>query len=164
LGKCFTCGRDVERKARTGLKLFCGRVCFGLSRRKEKTAAQKKEEKRLYDARYRMLNLTLLKSKKAAYFQATYDPEKARIERKKKMPNHVEYCRRPEYRAWKSKYDSAYRAKKDYGPFWEAGMLLIELNNEVDQRATKEELALAKGTVNKALTRRREYESITGNR
>ena len=157
---CFTCGKPVARLPRAGLKLFCNRICFGLSRRKEKSVAQKKAEKRLYDMQYRKLNAVKLKTEKAAWFKHTYDPKKARVIRHKNMARHVEYCRRPEYRAWKSQYDAAYRAKKDYGPFWEAAMLLVEIDNEIGQRATNEELAFAKGTVNKAQTRRREYESI----
>jgi hypothetical protein len=32
--------------------------------------------------------------------------------RKQRMHLHVEYCRRPEYRAWKREYDRKYRAKE----------------------------------------------------
>ena len=160
MNRCCTCGRFVARSARTGLRLFCDRFCFGKSRRKYKTISQRKLEKRLYDMEYRALNVARLKREKAEWFQRTYDPEKARIIRAKNMPRHVEYCRRTIYKAYKREYDKSYRAQQDYGDFWEAGMLLIELDNEIAQRATKEELALAKGTVNKAQTRRREYESI----
>jgi hypothetical protein len=57
---CHHCGLKAEkpsgainRSLNAGLKLFCSRVCFGLSRRKGKTAEQKKAEKAAYDQEYR---------------------------------------------------------------------------------------------------------------
>ena len=78
-----------------------------------------KKEKAAYDREYRKKNLAWIKAKKADYFQRTYDPVKAAKERKKRMPEHVEYCRQPKYRAYKRKYDRKRRASK-FGEFAEA--------------------------------------------
>jgi hypothetical protein len=90
----------------------------------------KKEKKVAYDREYRKKNRALLKAKKAAYFQKTYDPIKAAKERKKKMPQHVQYCRQPWYKAWKREYDKQRRSSK-FGPFAEAHQALIALQREI---------------------------------
>ena len=144
----------VNRARAAGLRIFCGRRCAGLARRKRKPKAQKVEEKRIYDAEYRRKNRTLLKAKKAAYFQRTYDPAKARIERKKRAAFHAEYCRRPSYKLWKREYD---RRRRDgfYGAFAEAAQLTIELNREIKERATNEQIKWENCTANKVQFRRR---------
>jgi hypothetical protein len=118
--RCARCGKPVNqdvgsinRALRRGLPLFCGRKCFGLSRRKGKTKAQRKEEKRIYDMQYRAKNRALLKAKKAAYNKRTYDPVKAAEKRRENMPRHVEYCRQPEYKTYKSNYDRNRRATNE---------------------------------------------------
>jgi hypothetical protein len=138
-------------------------VCAGFGRRKNKTADQKKEEKRLYDIAYREKNLARIKAGKHEWFKRTYDPAAAAIERKKKMPQHVEYCRRPEYKAYKQKYDQQYRAKKIYGEFHESFLILQKIDQEVASRASKYDIALENGTINKAQHRRREYERTHSN-
>lgn len=97
----------------------------------------------------------MLKAKKAAYFQRTYDPEKARVERKKRSKAHAEYCRRPEYRAWKQQYGRRYRAKKFYGEFWECFLLAQDIREECLERSSDYEIRKAKHTLNKALERKR---------
>ena len=119
----------------------------------------------MYDMRYRERNLALLKTKKAAHFQRTYDPVKAAKERKKTMARHVEYCRQPQYKAYKRGYDMEYRNKKDFGPFWESAILVRNVEKEVAERMTKYEIYSTNGTLNKALNRRREYEAnFVGNK
>jgi hypothetical protein len=145
---------DVRRAREAGLNIYCNRHCAGLGRRSDKTKAQKVAEKREYDAAYRQKNLTTLKAKKREYFKRTYDPVKAAVERKKRMPRHVEYCRRPEYKAWKREYDRRYRAA-EFGEFAEAYMLTIDLNREIKGRMTNEEIAHSNGTQNKTQRRRR---------
>ena len=93
----------------------------------------KKQRKAAYDREYRKKNRAMLKAKKAAWFQRTYDPVKAAKDRKKTMPKHVEYCRQPEYKAWKKKYDKQRRSKK-YGEFAEAHALLVELLKEINKQ------------------------------
>jgi len=155
---------EVNRALKLGLSLYCDKACAGLGRRKNKSKEQKVAEKREYDMEYRRKNRALLKAKKAAWFQQSYDPEKAAIERKKNMARHVEYCRRPEYKAWKKEYDCQYRAKQDYGEFWESAVILIKLDNELDEKMSWYDRQMAKGTLNKANQRRRDYERESSSR
>lgn len=156
---CTCCNKEYERSAghynramKLGAKLFCSKTCFGLSRRDNKTIEEKKAEKAAYDAKYRKLDK--VKAKKAEYFKRTYDPVKAAIERKKIMPRHAEYCRRPEYKAWKTQYDKVYRAKKDFGEFWEAGLVMVELNVFLESKRIKYE----SGQINKSQNRKRKWQ------
>lgn len=96
-----------------------------------KSIAQKKKEKAAYDRKYREKNAARIKANHAAYFQRTYDPVEAAKERKKRMPKHVEYCRRPEYRAKKKVYDHN-RMHGRYDKEWiEVALLLDELQKEI---------------------------------
>lgn len=153
----------MNRARAIGLNLYCNRKCAGMGRRgPEKSKAQRVEEKRLYDQQYRLRDPAALKARKAEYHQRTYDPVKAAKERKRGMAQHVEYCRQPAYKAWKSAYDTKYRAKRDFGPFWEAAMLLLQIEDEVTSRMSRYEVYMANGTLNKALRRKREYEGSVG--
>lgn len=145
---------DVNRAAKIGARLYCDRACAGMQRRAGKTKAQKVAEKRLYDMAYRAKNRKLLKAKKRAYFERTYDPRKAAIERKKRMHLHVAYCRQPRYKAWKRAYDQKYRAS-EYGPFAEAYLLAINLNREIKTRMSNYEIRLENETLNKRVARSR---------
>lgn len=161
---CPQCGAEFDAKTgslnrarKIGAPLYCGRVCAGLARRltSPPTEAERKETKRLYDARRRVEKAEEIKAKKRDYFKRTYDPARAAVERKKKMPRHVEYCRRPEYKAWKREYDKRYLAEKKFGEFAEVALLLQDIEREVEQRATRYEIYRTNGTLNKAQTRRR---------
>ncbi len=161
---CAHCGKessrrnsDVNRAIRKNAPLFCGKVCFGLSRRQQKTKAERVEEKRLYDIQYREKNRKLLKAKKAAYFQRTYDPAQAAVKRKERMPRHVEYCRRPEYRAWKREYDRQYRALRDYGEFSDCFLLIQDIRAECLSQQSDYEIRFAKGRVAMTQQRKRNY-------
>ncbi len=145
----------VNRASKIGAPIFCDRRCAGLARRKHKTKAQRVDEKRLYDAEYCKRNPTMLKAKKAAYFRRTYDPVKAAKERKKRMPRHVAYCRRPEYKRWKSAYDLRYRARQ-FGEFAEVYLLLGDVTREVNSRISDYDTRDLNDTINKSQRRRRE--------
>lgn len=167
---CARCGKVTDRPAGhvnrsrvQGNSLYCGRKCSGLGRRKGKTKAQKKEAKRLYDADYRIRNEAELKLKRAAYFQATYDPKKAARERKKRAHIHAAYCRQPAYRAWKSGYDRQRRAN-EYGEFAEAFQLTIDLNREIKSRSTNYEIRQQNQTFGKTQKREREGHQPTRDR
>lgn len=169
IGQCAHCGKPhgksvsaINRAVKAGLLLYCNRTCAGLAHRKEKTPEQKKEEKRLYDLNYRATSPTL-KARKAAYYQKTKDPVKEAAKRKERMPQHVEYCRRPEYKAWKRNYDQQYLAQKQYGEFGPAVIALRELEQEVADRADRQDIYITNGTLNKKQTRRREYERFNCN-
>lgn len=162
-GWLLVAGRDavekpngaVNRAKGAGLHVYCSRACFGLARRKHKTQAQKVAEKAVYDADYRRRNVQMLRAKKHAYHVRTYDPEAARIVRKKRMPHHVEYCRRPAYKLYKQDYDRKRRAAA-YGPAAEAYTLLLDLNREIKGRMTNHEIRQANGTFGKRQARARE--------
>lgn len=162
---CSRCGAEadrptghINRQRSIGAPLYCGRKCFGLTRRKHRSKSELIERKKAYDAEYRNKNLAKITARKAAYFQATYDPAKAAVDRKKTMARHVEYCRSPEYKAWKRDYDKKLRASV-YGEYADAFLLLQDLDRELDSRADWYERANQKGTINKTIKRKRAYES-----
>jgi hypothetical protein len=164
--KCAHCGVEfhakqnyVNRAQREGRRMFCSRVCFGLDRRlvNPPTEAERKEAKRLYDAARRAERHAEICAKKRDHYYANRDRILAEqtAYRKAHMQRHVEYCRQPEYKAWKSEYDRQYRAHRDYGEFADAFLLLTNIEREVDSRATRYEIYQANGTLNKSQTRRR---------
>lgn len=168
--ECAYCGKECDKSAghvnraiAAGFNLYCGRECSGLGRRKPpKTKEQRIAEKAAYDADYRAKNLAALKAKKAAYYSENHDREKEREYRKRTMARHVEYCRRPEYKAWKREYDKVFRAKQDYGEFWECFLLMMDIHAEATRIAGgKYELLLAKGYFDRStIKRRRDYERL----
>ena len=147
---------EINRAKAAGLNLYCNRKCAGLGRRCGKTKAQRVAEKAAYDQEYREKNLAKIKAYKKAYFKRIYDPVAAAVECKKNMARHVEYCRRPEYRAYKTVYDKKYRAKKFFGPFAEVAMLTIDLNREIKTRMTNHEIKYQNQGTNKTQRRERE--------
>jgi len=167
---CAFCGKPadkpashVNRSRASGLRLYCGRACSGLGRRKWKSKDQRVTEKRDYDAHYRCNNRETLRAKKAAYHKENYDPKAAAVARRKRAPLHAEYCRRPEYKKWKKTYDS-YRRAKAYGPASEAFLTLLELTKEIKGRMNNYEIAIQNGTFNKRQARRREEGAYKGTR
>lgn len=163
--RCVTCNKDILGRMtakiniakKTGAKVFCDKACYGVSRRRKVvlTDVQKKEIKRIYDEQYRIKKAAIIKAQKAAWYKKTADRDKEREYRKTHMQRHVEYCRRPEYKEWKSEYDSMYRAKKQFGEFATAALLLLDLEKEVLSQASRYEIALTNGVLNKAQQRRR---------
>jgi len=137
---CAWCGNvsprraaDAQRAQRIGAPVYCNRACAGLKRRNGKSVEEKRAEKRAYDGQYRERNRQILKAKKAAHYKRTADREKERQIRQKNMPRHVEYCRKPEYRAKKHQYDIQ-RCSAKYGEFAECHRLLVELQREIVAR------------------------------
>jgi hypothetical protein len=168
---CGYCGAPLKKDAsainrakRECKPLYCHKACAGLARRVYKAVDQKKEEKRLYDAQRRIEKKDELKALRKAYFQRTYDPAKAAIKRQETMPRHVEYCRQPQYRKYKQQYDQQYRAKKIYGEFYEAFLLTLQLDEEVQSRASKYEISVINGILNKSQKRKREHERLNSNK
>lgn len=168
---CAQCGKEcdkpsghVKRARERGLNLYCGRVCSGLGRRRkvQPTKDELIERKRLYDIEYRAKNLARIKADKAAYYAANHDRDKEREYRQRTMARHVEYCRSPEYRAYKHVYDVTRGAKERYGEFWECFLLSQQIHEAaVEKAGGKYELLLAKGYFDRSTTkRRREYERL----
>lgn len=149
-----------RRSIRLGLPIYCGQKCTGLARRLNESPEEKKAIKYLYDA-FLHISMTdeereLDELQRMVYFQWDYarNPEKHRKRRQERMDIHVEYCKQPEYKEWKKGYDEQYRAKKDYGDWWEAAIALKNLNKEIDFRESKKELKI----YNKTQKRKRAWQ------
>jgi len=165
---CPICNKEYEkstghynRAVKLGANLYCSKTCFGLGRRGNKSTEQKKAEKAEYDKQYRYYHREGIKQKKAEAFKKDYaaNPEKYKEQRKKKMPKHVEYCRNPEYKAYKKEYDHKYRLEQRYGEFWEAASVLVALNNELDSKQIKYD----NGIINKSQKRKRQWNNLMQN-
>ena len=175
---CAYCGKEnwrhtglVNRARRLGLNLYCNRECAGLGRRKNYTEDEKKKAKKLYDIEYRKKNKERIKRKKAEYFQKTYNPEKAAKERAEKkewwiraVQAQKKIINTPQYRAYKKEYDRKYRAKKLYGEYNEAYLKLRELEDLILSKATKYEICLQNGTLNKKTERKRSHEKFNSDK
>lgn len=174
---CAHCGAEtakeagsVNRARRKGAPLYCGRACSGLGRRVERPLDERKAMKAEYDRQRRAeLGDALLAKKRAAYHAAVAaDPEgmrsKERAHRKKRSAQHREYCRRPEYKQWKKTYDRQHRARKEFGDFGEAAIILNDLISEINSRTSRTEIYRQNGTLNKWIARRRDYERQTDRR
>lgn len=163
---CDHCGVElhktpsaINRAIAIGAKLFCNRTCSGLARRVEKTPEKKRAEKAAYDAQRRVALADKIKAEKRAWYLANRERLLADFAARRAQPGyykyHNAYCRRPEYVAEKREYDRHYRATKQFGDFAEAFLLLQDIEQEVEARATRYEIYMANGTINKAQTRKR---------
>lgn len=141
---CDHCGQKFERQSgqykyhsQRCAHVYCSRKCAGLARRLTIDAETKKALKAEYDRNYRATSPTL-RQRRAESYRRNVDREKEKATRQKRMPLHVEYCRRPEYKAKKVVYDAQLRAS-EYGEYAECYRLLIMLEREICARATKNE-------------------------
>lgn len=167
---CSHCGLETEKPAgavnralKAGLNLYCSRECSGLGRRKEdsRTPEQKKADKAAYDAEYRAKNRERLRAKKAAAYKASPPRDREKAYRDANYARHLEYLRRPEYRAKKKVYDRRYRAEKFYGELADVFILTLEIREAALEKAGGDyELRLMKGTLSKSQKRRRDYERL----
>lgn len=145
----------VNRAKKLGVPRYCSKKCSGLARRHNRTIAESKAIKSAYDLKYKDRGYVLIL--RAWYFFDDYkkNPEKYRKIRQKKMPKHVEYCRQPKYKKYKEKYDKEYRAKKEYGEFWESHLALVKLEKELpSKKITK----YNQGIINKTQKRKRKWQ------
>lgn len=161
---CNYCGKTSKRRdaylkvaAKKGAPVFCDKKCAGLGRRTNETPEEKKAIKYWYD---QFLNVSMTEDEKEleelqrmVYFQWEYarNPEKHRKRRQERMAAHVEYCRQPEYKVYKQIYDEQYRAKKDYGEYWEAAIVLKNLESIIPHRLADKENKLH----NKSITKKK---------
>jgi hypothetical protein len=159
---------EINRAAKRLLPLYCGRECSGLARRKHRSADEKRAMKADYDRKRRLeLGEALLAKKREAHHaELAANPGKVRAREKLNRINrraeHAEYCRSPEYREWKRAYDRQYLARKNYGPFAEAALVLRDLEQTVLERASRYEIDLAAGQLGKVQRRKREYAKAIG--
>lgn len=146
----------VNRAVKAGAPLYCGLACSHLARRlaHPPTAAERKAAKAAYDRAYRERVADKRRVQRAEYYQRTRDPEKERALRKERMPLHVEYCRRPEYRAYKHEYDRK-RNEKEYAEWAEAWRLLLDLEKEIRSQASAYERRVANGYYTRNAQKRR---------
>ncbi len=156
---CAYCGavvaqsqNNIRRALRQGNRLYCDRSCSGLARRVP--LEEKREAKRVYDARRRVERATEIRSKKAASYRRNRDPAKERERRAANMGRHVNYCRQPEYLSYKKDYDRE-RHAAEYGEYAEAYLLLLALEREIRSRASSYERRKAKGYYTRSAQQRR---------
>ena len=121
----------------------------------EKTDAQKKEEKRLYDIEYRKRNLEEIKRKKKERYYANHERELEKQRERRNRPGayekHLTYLRTEKYKDYRK-----YRAKA-FGEYAEAHEALLELEQELHRLfPDKNRLYWLKGTANKRQRRLRE--------
>jgi len=132
-----------KKSIRLGLHIYCNRTCAGLGRRTNESPELKREIKTWYDLFIRASRtedeywLNYLQTAFSFHFDYAASPDKYKRIRKEKQASHNEYCRQPEYKQWKKGYDEQYRAKKDYGDWWEAAIALKNLDKEIDYRESK---------------------------
>jgi len=176
---CSACGGQkekergqVNRTLRSGGRLYCGLACAGVGKRVVRSAAAQKAIKRLYDLEYNRKNSDVRCKQRAEWFQKTYDPEKAKIERetkKKEKPEleakRREYMKSKQYRGQKKKYDRRYRAYKTYGKAWgECMALTLDIRDECLTRMSDYQIRKANGTLSKSQQRRKDYERLNSNK
>jgi hypothetical protein len=170
--KCPQCDREffarashVNRAIKMLAPLYCGKACASAARRIEVDAETKKALKAEYDSKRRDALADELKAQKRAHYEANRDRILARMVeyRKKRMPQHVEYCRRPEYKAYKVEYDKA-RNESEYGEWADAWRLLQDLEQEIRSQASAYERRVANGYyLRTAQKRRRELWQLKKN-
>jgi hypothetical protein len=170
-GKAAKPTGEVNRAAKACLKLYCGMGCGNIGRRNpnKPTGDAFRVAKAEYDRRRREKkgDELRLKRKEKYHSDLATCPEKIRAEQKRNRDSrkneHLEYCRHPEYREWKAKYDKNFRAKKTYGPFADAFLILQDVESEVLSRASRYQLDLEAGKLCKSIKRKREYDkTISG--
>lgn len=148
----------ANRADRSGMNLFCGRVCAGLSRRKNISQEEKRAAKSEYDRQRREQLRELLNEKKREAYYAKHEERLAKQAELRKDPDyrakHAEYIRCPEYKAKKQVYDQQYR-EADYADFAEAWRLLLELEKEIRSRQSSYERRKARGYYTRASINRR---------
>lgn len=173
--KCDYCGKSVKkyvghvnRAKKLGAKLFCGKKCFGLNRRTNETAEEKKLIKYLYDTLLIYGDGEGKRLSSKIWFRKDYDsnPKKYKKRREKKQEYHNEYCRQPGYKKKKKRYDQQYRAKKSYGIYWESLVALLALQEVVNNRAAKRDQKIYNKSQKrkrnaKQNIKRKEFESCT---
>lgn len=166
------CTGEVNRAASAGYALYCDHRCSGAARtarrvRPEHGTEEWRQHKAAYDkARRDALGETLRALKREKYRRDVGERgdevhAKQKAWRDANVEKHSEYCRRPEYREKKHTYDVRRHWAGEVGEEWaDAAVVMRVVEDEIDKRATKGQIAEQKGTVNKCQTRRRELEKL----
>lgn len=159
---CKHCGIEFEKSAghlnranKLGVPVFCTTEHFYASRRIERTDEEKKAIKADYDRDY--CKTEKRKASARNYNETPAGRAMQKRQREKNKESHLEYCRTPEYKAWKIKYDQQHRAKKQYGEFWESAILLEQIDKHIASVADKNHLRTINGTFNKSKRRKKQW-------
>lgn len=166
---CLHCGEPVKqrqhainRALREGKPLYCDRRCAGLARRRKVplTEAERRAAKSEYDRKRRAEKHAEICAQKRQHYAENRERIKSEHAEYRRRPEsiarHNAYCRRPEYVAVKREYDRRLRAQKGFGDdFADAFLILQDLEREIDARASRYDIYMANGTINKAQTRKR---------
>lgn len=163
---CAHCGTEFEKKTgdvnranKMGLRLFCGRICAGFGRRKNRTIEENKRIKAEYDKEYRVKNRERINERTQDYNSSPAGRAMQKRNREKFKQSHLEYCRTEEYRnQYKKPYDQKYHAKKKYGEFFEAALILDQIETLI--LPERKEAKIQKGTYNKSQHRKRLWNSL----
>ncbi len=137
--------------------MYCGKVCAGLARRAPpKSDEQKRAEKAEYDRNRRAENEATLKAQKKAFYEANRERilSQMTVYRKTRMPAHVEYCRRPDYKVKKRQYDMR-RNEQEFAEFAETWRLLQDLEKEIRSQASAYEVRVQQGYYTRNAQKRR---------
>lgn len=160
LVNCGNCNKEIfkstghfNRSVKLGMGFYCDHKCHQATR---KTSIEdKKAVKRSYDQALR--SQPWYKEYKRSCWKKNYDPIKAAEYRQKRMAYHIEYCRQPEYVAWKKQYDQKHNAQSNYGEYAECAILIEKINNTLIKMADKAELRTIQGTNNKSKRRKKQW-------
>lgn len=169
---CILCGTIFyENPAKTRYCLtkgwlnagkFCSKVCSGKNRRINRTEAEKKEIKRLYDIEYRKRTGESRKKAKKAYFLANREKilnqmrlRRATPEYKERMKKYLSTYWNPKKKELKSDYDRKRRCnlKWDNPDLAEAEYYLLGIEDQVFKKMEKYERLLARGYYKRQIER-----------
>lgn len=146
---CAHCGKSFIRDLaqheyclrRGSTTRFCALTCSAAHRSISKE--DKKAKKAEYDRKRRERMGDVIRQRKKDYYASIKNTPENRAKEKAirdaRMPLHVEYCRRPEYKVKKSAYDRKRRAS-EYGSFGDAYELLLQVENTIRSLVSKEDI------------------------
>jgi hypothetical protein len=145
---------DIPNCRRKALKvsIFCGP--HERAGKLKVSIEEKKKLKADYDREYRAKNKESLKTKKDIYYKSPAGRAMQKRNRDKFKGSHAEYIKTPKYKAWKKEYDHKFRLKKQYGEFWEAGSVLVKLNEILPSKQIK----YNQGLINKSQKRKKQWQ------
>ena len=160
---CHHCGKEsekytghVNRALKMGNNIYCTRVCAGLGRRVERSEEEKKRIKSEYDKQRTDKHELWYLLYRAFEFRVDYEenPEKYKKERERKYEAHLKYLQTDKYKAWKKKYDEKFRARKEFGIYWECAILLKQLEEQL-LKIRPDGIKFQMGITNKTQKRKR---------
>lgn len=164
-----------NRSVRRGMPEYCGRSCFGVTRRNDPNitsaerlaSAEYKAAKAKYDAARREQLADVIRGKKKVYYLANRDALMAKAREQRADPAtkarrraiQARVTNTARWRAHKAEYDRRRRAEQ-YGEFGEAAAVLAELQRAVvaavPDKHERSRMRYVRGRANRATKARRE--------